>query len=178
LATATLTTDRLILRPFTRDDAADVFAVASNPNVSRYTTWQTHRSIADSDAFIDMVLARPADQHTWAITLRGNPAVMGAIEFGLKGDAEAQIDFMLGEPFWNRGLMTEAARAVIAHGLQMYPSVRRIVSCALTENIGSQRVMEKCGLKFEQTKMYQWSKCPEPVEQRLYAMSCDDRRLG
>src|SRR4051794_15606468 len=117
--TPTLTTDRLLLRPFTCADAADVFAYASNPNVSRYTTWQTHRSIADSEAFIGMVLGRPPDQHAWAILQRDDPVVIGAIEFGLKPDAaEAQIDYVLAESFWNRGLMTEAARAVLHYGLE------------------------------------------------------------
>jgi RimJ/RimL family protein N-acetyltransferase len=53
VTTATIQTARLILRPFVRGDAVDVFAYASNPNVSRYTTWQTHRTLADSEAFID-----------------------------------------------------------------------------------------------------------------------------
>ena len=177
MTTPTIQTDRLLLQPFTRADAGDVFAYASNPNVSRFTTWQTHQSIEDSYAFIDMVLARPPHQHTWAIRLRDDPrgpAVIGAIEFGTRDDGiEAQIDYVLAEPFWNRGLITEAYRAVIAFGWRNYPSVQRVISCTLKENVGSQRVMEKCGLKFERTKMYRWAKCPEPVEQLQYAIARD-----
>ena len=47
---------RPLLRPFERSDAPDVFAYASNPNVARYTSWETHRTLADSEAFIEMVL--------------------------------------------------------------------------------------------------------------------------
>jgi ribosomal-protein-alanine N-acetyltransferase len=69
-------TDRLLLRPFERADAADVFGYASNPNVSRYTSWSTHRTLADSEAFIDMVLSRGPGKHTWAVCLREESRVV------------------------------------------------------------------------------------------------------
>ena len=161
----------MLLRPFERADAADVFAYASNPNVSRYTTWSTHRTLADSEAFIEMVLARGPEQHTWAILLRNERRVVGAIEFCLTSDAEAEFHYVLAEPLWNRGLMTEAARAVLAWGLEQYPGVRRVATRAMSRNIGSQRVLEKCGLKFERTRLDPWAKFPEPVEQREYAIT-------
>jgi RimJ/RimL family protein N-acetyltransferase len=170
--TPTLQTPRLLLRPFERSDAADVFAYASNPNVSRYTTWQTHRTIDDAESFIDMVLKRGADKYCWAIRLADEPHVIGAIEFGIRGEggAEAEFHFVLGEPHWNRGLMTEAARAVLDWGLRQYPKVRRVVTYAMTENHASQRVMEKCGLKLVGVHQKKWAKFPGPVELSEYAM--------
>jgi [ribosomal protein S5]-alanine N-acetyltransferase len=173
MSTPAIQTARLLLRAFTRADALDVFAYASNPNVSRYTTWQTHRTAADSEAFIEMVLARGPGSHTWAITQLYEPPVIGAIEFGLHGNAEAQFHYVLAEPFWNRGVMTEAARAVLLWGLSRYPAVQRVVTRAMTENVGSHRVMEKCGLRFEQTRLYRWNKSNDPVEQREYACARD-----
>ncbi len=178
MATPTIETPRLLLRPFDHADAADVFAYASNPNVSRFTTWETHRSLADSHAFIEMVLGRGEDRKTWAIRLRTDPSVIGAIEFGPTDQAEARIDYVLAEPFWNRGLMTEAARAVLAWGLEHCPSVNSVASCAVTQNLGSQRVMEKCGLKFERVQLHRWSKRPEPVEQRHYRLVRSDTAGG
>jgi RimJ/RimL family protein N-acetyltransferase len=171
--TPRIETPRLVLRPFIRVDAPDVFAYASNPNVSRYTTWQTHRTIADSEAFIEMVLGRGLGQHAWAITSRSDSSVIGAIEFGLKSGVEAQVDYVLAEPFWNRGLMTEAARAVLDYGVSHYPTVKRVIACAMTENIGSHRVMEKCGFRFEEAKSYFWSKCQKSVELRQYVLATD-----
>jgi RimJ/RimL family protein N-acetyltransferase len=100
--------------------------------------------------------------------LRDDPAVIGAIEFGPADQAEAQLHFVLAQPFWNQGLMTEAARAVLAWGLEHCPAVRAVVSCAMTENVGSQRVLEKCGLAFQRVQLHHWAKCDDPVEQRHY----------
>jgi [ribosomal protein S5]-alanine N-acetyltransferase len=166
----TIQTERLLLMSFTHDDAADVFAYASNPNVSRFTTWLPHKTIADSAAFINMVLRRSANQHTWAIRLRSEPAVVGTIEFGLKDESNAEFHFVLAESLWNRGLMTEAASAVVEWGLANYPAVIRISTRAMSQNIGSHRVMEKCGLQFEKIRVDRFAKFPEPVEQRQYAL--------
>ena len=167
-----LQTSRLVMRNFDRADAADVFAYASNPSVSRYTTWQTHRTVADAEAFIDMVLGRGADDYCWAIRLRGDPHVSGAIEFNVRGESgeEAQFHYVLAEPQWNRGLMTEAGRAVLAWGLAQYPNVRRVVTYAMSQNTASRRVMEKCGLKFVALRSGKWAKFADPVELSEYAM--------
>jgi ribosomal-protein-alanine N-acetyltransferase len=156
--TPRIETERLALRPFTRDDAADVFAYGRNPNVSRYTVWETHRSIEDAVAFIERLLVAPADHHTWAIRQRGEPAAIGAIELSVHSPDEAQIHYVLDEPFWNRGLMSEAARAVTSWGWATYPVLRRISSSARAENVGSLRVMEKCGLAFERSVEERWDK--------------------
>ncbi len=170
VATPIIQTSRLVLRPFVRDDASDVFAYASNPNVARFTTWQPHLSIANSAGFIEWVLDRGPDQHTWAILRLDQPTVIGAIEFGLTGAAEADFHYVLSEPFWNHGFMTEAARAVLAWGLEHYPMVRRVVTQAIKQNIASQRVMEKCGLTFDRTVLVKWEKFDEPIEECQYIL--------
>ena len=178
MATPTIETERLVLRPFDRGDAADVFAYASDPSVSRFTAWETHRTPGDSLAFVEMVLGRPESEVTWAIRLRTSPKVIGVIEFGPTDQAEAQIHYVLAGPFWNRGLMTEAAKAVLAWGLEHCPAVNTVVSWAVTENVGSQRVMEKCGLRFDRVQMHRWPKCTEPVEQRHYRLLRGDPAAG
>jgi ribosomal-protein-alanine N-acetyltransferase len=170
MTTPILQTDRLLLRPFTQADAADVFVYASNPNVSRYCTWQTHRTIADAEAFIEMVLNRPATEYTWAIRLLHDATVIGAIEFGLSSGTEAQFHYVLSEPFWNRGLMTEAGQAVVRWGMDAHPKIRRLFTSAMSQNIGSQRVMEKCGLQLERVIVEKWDKYPEPIQLRQYAL--------
>jgi ribosomal-protein-alanine N-acetyltransferase len=133
-------------------------------------SWQTHHTIADSEAFIGWVLNRPETEHTWTIRLLNNPTVIGAIEFCVTSETEAEFHYVLDEPFWNRGLMTEAARTVVRWGMEVHPKVRRISTRAMPQNIGSHRVMEKCGLKFERTIESKWEKFDEPVEQREYSM--------
>lgn len=169
--TPTIATPRLVLRPFTQTDVAAVFAYASNPRVSQFTTWSTHRTLADSQAFIDMVLERDDDDHTWAICFADDPRAQGAIELGLVETTVAEVHYVLAEQLWNRGLMTEAARAVIAWGFASYPALTRVSSRAVSENVASQRVMEHCGMRFARVRVDHWAKCSEPVEQREYTMT-------
>ena len=172
---STIQTARLLLAPFALTDAANVFAYASNPAVSRFTTWSPHKTIADSVAFIEMALRRGPREHTWAIRLCTDPKVIGTIEFGLKDDSSAEFHYVLAEPFWNRGLMTEAAQAVVKWGLERYPSVTRISTRAMSENIASHRVMEKCGLKFEKVRRDHFAKFSGPVEQYQYTLLRDSQ---
>src|SRR5581483_7984574 len=48
-----LTTPRLLLRKFKRADARDVFAYASDPEVTRYTPWEHHRDLKVTRQFVD-----------------------------------------------------------------------------------------------------------------------------
>lgn len=152
-----------------------MFGYASNPNVSRYLPWETHRSIEDSLAFIDAVLARHPHEHTWAICESGANTVIGAIEYGLRADTIAQLDYVLSEAFWHRGYTSEAARAVIDWGWMHYPMVRRVVSYAMAQNLYSQKVLEKCGFHFERTFRDRWAKPDEPIEQRQYVVTRDHK---
>lgn len=164
----TIRTDRLWLRAFARTDAADVFAYASNPNVARFTTWRPHGSLADSEAFLDMVLSAAADDHTWAICPVDETRVIGAIDLSRHGDT-ADVHYVLAEPEWNRGLMSEAVRAVLAWALDQWPEVQRIVSRAVAENAASLRVMARCGLEFQRVCEAKWPKLETPVRQHEYA---------
>lgn len=47
-----LTTPRLHLRPLTLADGPAIFAYAQDPEVSRYTLWEPHRTEADSEGYI------------------------------------------------------------------------------------------------------------------------------
>jgi ribosomal-protein-alanine N-acetyltransferase len=73
-------TERLTLRPIRRGDEADVFAYGAEPEVSRYTTWECHRSVDDARVFVDWVLGeyehgRPA---RWGIVHRDDGRLIGA----------------------------------------------------------------------------------------------------
>jgi ribosomal-protein-alanine N-acetyltransferase len=170
MANEVIQTSCVVLRKFERSDAADVFAYASNPRVARFMPWRTHESLADAEAFIAMVLARGDREHTWAIRLVAEPRVIGAIEFSLVNDTHAQVHYVLAEEHWNRGLMTEAARAVMDWGRARYPALRHIGTSAFSENIASQSVMEKCGLRFEGVRRVECEKFGGVVEERVYGV--------
>ena len=112
-----ITTERLVIRKLGIGDAEDIYAVSRNPAVSRYVLWETHRSIADSRSMIRGVLRsyRAQEPAALGIVLRETGHVVGTIGF-LWIDREhnaAEIGYSLTEELWNRGLMTEALRAML-----------------------------------------------------------------
>jgi [ribosomal protein S5]-alanine N-acetyltransferase len=174
MSSPTIRTGRLLLRPFVASDAADVFAYASNPNVARYTTWSPHRTVADSEAFLAWLGTLPADDYTWAICLLEDPRAQGAVEFALSGPDSAELHYVLAEPLWNRGFMTEAVHAALRWGLDHHPAIAHVVSRAVVENAASLRVMEKCGLRFRCECEATWAKEARPVRQHEYAARRED----
>lgn len=77
-----LNTARLVLRPLTLADAPAIFAYAQDPEVSRYTLWEPHRTQADSETFIrDYALPRYAEglPEPYGVTLRGDERVVGTV---------------------------------------------------------------------------------------------------
>ncbi|CAM4517990.1 GNAT family N-acetyltransferase [Paenibacillus macerans] len=64
-----LETDRILLRPITYLDIEDMYEYCSVPEVSRYTTWEYHKSKDDTKGFIDFILNRYASEKVgpWGI---------------------------------------------------------------------------------------------------------------
>jgi ribosomal-protein-alanine N-acetyltransferase len=62
----------------------------------------------------------------------------------------AEIAYALSQPYWHRGLMTEAATAVADFGFRTM-GIYRLQAYCDPANIGSNRVMEKLGMRYEGT---------------------------
>ena len=150
----TLETDRLILRKMTPDDAEAMFAYASDPEVTRYVTWETHRSIEDSRSFLELALGKyeSGEEPDWGIVYKGDHRFVGAC--GIVGwvteHARAEVGFVLSREYWGRGLMSEAVRTMLSFGFERM-GLNRIEARCVAENVASARVMEKAGMTHEGT---------------------------
>ena len=60
----------------------------------------------------------------------------------------AEIAYALSREYWGKGLVTEAVKEVVKHGFEKM-NLNRIYARCFVENIGSQKVLEKVGMKFE-----------------------------
>jgi RimJ/RimL family protein N-acetyltransferase len=149
-----LETPRLLLRPFTRADAADHARIYAKPEVTRYLSRgpflgaeAARRSRVALDLFIDH-----REKHgfgVWAVVDRATGALIG--QCGLKylpESPEVEILYALDTPYWGKGLATEAAAAALRHSFES-TGLARIVAVALPEHRGSHRVMEKLGMTYE-----------------------------
>lgn len=147
-----LDTPRLLLRKLKLEDAADMFEYASDPEVARDVTWEPHRSVEDSKAFLGSVVEKYADRRTseWGLVLKESGKLIGTCGFvwWKPEHAKAEFGYALSRKYWRRGLMTEAAGAVMAFGFDKM-KLHRLEARCIASNTGSERVMLKIGMKYE-----------------------------
>ena len=150
----TLETERLVLRKMKPEDAGGVFAYASDPEVSRYVLWETHRTVEDSRAFLDLVGRRyeTGGEPEWGMVYKGDGRFVGSCGFVAwdPEHARAEMGYVLHRGYWGRGLVPEAVRAMIRFGFERM-DLNRVEARCLAENAASARVMEKAGMAYEGT---------------------------
>jgi len=148
----TLRTERLVLRPFTSADAADVRRLADDPDVANNTLTIPH-PYPEGQAESWIATHAPGFEQgrlaIFAVTAAEHGALLGAIGLSIEAaHARAELGYWLGREFWGRGLATEAARAVVAFGLEEL-RLERIGAGHFPHNPASGRVLEKAGLERE-----------------------------
>src|SRR5215210_762396 len=150
-----LETERLLLRKMRLDDAEAMFAYASDPEVTRYVLFETHRSVEDSEAFLRLAVEgyERGDFGGWGIVLKDSGAFVGTCGVDVNyapEHARAELGYVLSREHWGRGLMPEAVKAVIRFGFGRM-GLNRLEARCIAENVASARVMEKAGMAYEGT---------------------------
>jgi ribosomal-protein-alanine N-acetyltransferase len=173
----TLKTKRLILRKMTMADAPAVYAYGRDPEVTKYVAFPTHRSIEDAKSFLRDTLKRyrKGEPASWAIVRKQDARLIGAIGFiNYSGkDARIEAGYALIRDCWGQGYMTEAFAEVIRFAVQRL-GINRLEARCTPENIGSYRVMEKCGMRYEGL-LRQHDKAHDKFQDRkLYAILRED----
>jgi ribosomal-protein-alanine N-acetyltransferase len=166
-----LRTARLLLRPFEADDVDDAMAYRNDPEFSRFLP---HIPLPftrqHAETFVALNMSEPWDRSpTFAVVLDGK--VIGTVN--LEVDTEngsAMLGYAIGRPWWRQGLATEAARAVVAWGVQTF-GLRRIQASADARNVASLRVLETLGLQREVIRARDHlGRNGEPVDEVVYGL--------
>lgn len=155
LGSVRLETNRLILRPFRKEDAHDMFRNwASNDNVTKYLTWPTHKSEEVSQKVVDIWVKESSNlnYYQWCIELKENHEAIGSIGVVRmeEGIDAVEIGYCIGEEYWNKGITSEAFQRVIKFLFEEV-ECNRIAARHDINNPSSGKVMLKSGLKYEGT---------------------------
>ena len=151
--TQRIETHRLILRPFRIGDAEEMFAGwASDPEVTRFLTWQPHRDAGVTRMLLGNWIPQYGDGgfFNWAIEWKETGRPIGNISVVRLEEAteSAEIGYCLSRAFWGRGIMPEALRAVTDFLFDTV-GINRVTACHDANNPKSGKVMRKAGLKPE-----------------------------
>ena len=155
VGTKIIETERLILRRFTCDDAAAVFADwAGDPEVTEHLPWQHHKNVAQTVDVVDGWVSAYADpkNYNWAITLKGSDEPIGSVWCRWMDDEIGMIHtgYCIGKAWWGGGIVTEAYTAVVRYFFEEV-GANRIEAYHDPRNPASGKVMQKCGLVYEGT---------------------------
>jgi ribosomal-protein-alanine N-acetyltransferase len=148
---AVLETPRLLLRPWSLDDAEAAFAIYSDPEVMRFLSGVTHRSVDETRT---VIASRGMAHHAlhgfslWATVEKETGRLLGCC--GLKfldGGMDVEVGYHFARAAWGRGYATEGAAASVRYGFERLglPCILGVVDPL---NFASQRVLEKVGLTY------------------------------
>ena len=147
-----LETERLILRSFLEDDVDSMAELFANSDFMRFSLGVfTERK--QTIAFVEKVIGWDSAgiPSQFAVVPRGEDTIIGYCGFFYhpeRGIEDIEIGYRLHPDYWNRGLITEAARAVRDHGFRDW-KLSRVISLIHPENVPSRRVAEKNGMTVE-----------------------------
>jgi ribosomal-protein-alanine N-acetyltransferase len=145
----TLTTDRLILRPFRVADAPDVQRLAGEYEVAYNTLTIPHpypEGAAEEWIALSAAQFEEGKQVNFAIELRESGALVGSIGLVLTRQHDrGEIGYWVAPEHWNRGYASEAAQAIVDYGFEEL-ALNRIDAGHFDRNPSSGRVMEKVGM--------------------------------
>ena len=149
-----LQTERLALRELTVDDAAFIRELVNEPSWIRFIGDRGVRSVDDARAYLEkgpIAMYARFGFGLWAVELKETGEAAGLCGL-IKRDALEDVDigFAFLPRFWGRGYALESAQAVLAYGREIL-GLDRIVAITSPDNDASIRLLEKIGLRFEQT---------------------------
>ena len=172
-----LETSRFLLRPFDISDSKRVQELAGDIKVATYTLniphpyedgmaegWiSTHKEHLEQDKIV-----------TYAVVIKETQELIGAISLILNlNHKKAEIGYWFGVPYWNNGYCTEATTEIIKYGFEQL-GLNKIYACAVAENTGSWRVMEKAGMDYEGLRRQEVLKWGEFKDLKYYYILRED----
>lgn len=141
-------TERLRLRPVTKEDADDLYLYLSDPDVMKYMGLQPYESAESVQEEIDWYASiyEKGTGIRWGITMNGDDRVIGSCGF-LNYQSKhhrAEVGFELHKAQWGKGIAAEALQAVLKYGFEQF-QLERIEALIELANTPSQKLVEKQG---------------------------------
>jgi [ribosomal protein S5]-alanine N-acetyltransferase len=162
--------DEYKLRSFKNGDEASIVKYANNKKI-----WLNVR-----DSFPFPYTMR--DARDWIRECRDKPETVfavttpteaiGAIGFHVQSDVyrkSAEVGYWLGEPFWNKGILTAALGALVSYAFANF-DIMRIYATVFDWNPASARVLTKNGFKLEGRLVKNIIKDGKIIDSLLYAL--------
>lgn len=148
----TLQTERFLLRPLALTDAKEMFAYTSREESFRFLRGTAHTSLDQTTAFLQKAVRSYADHSDflWGICERSTGRLIGTCRlFAIDlSDRGSEVSYLVHPDCQGQGVASEAVSRVIRYAFEELDLVRVQAHCVV-DNFGSERVMQKCGMRQE-----------------------------
>ena len=138
------------LRPWASTDLVSLVRYANNPNIAKFMMDGFPHPYTEDNGKAFIAFATKDDPiHIFAIDVNGE--AVGGIGIHPQADVQrknAELGYWLAEPFWGKGIITNAIKQLVEFGFKTY-DINRIFARPYGTNIGSQKVLEKTGFVLE-----------------------------
>ncbi len=149
-----LETPRVILRRQVIEDLDDLWALYCDPDITKYIP-DAPKTRDEARLELEWFLnghPRHPELGLWATVLRENRRFIGRsglLPWTIDGRDEVEVAYTIARAYWGRGLGTEIAQAIARYAFEsLGPS--RLICLIDPENIASQKVAVKIGMRLEQ----------------------------
>jgi ribosomal-protein-alanine N-acetyltransferase len=154
------------------NDVESLVKYANNPRIAENLTNQFPHPYTHEHGknFIEMSLShQPLRIH--AISIEGEAC--GGIGIHPQTDVyckNAELGYWLAEPFWGKGIITQAILQIIPYSFKTF-DITRLYARPFSKNIASQKVLEKAGFKKEAVLKNAFFKNGEYLDELIYSIS-------
>lgn len=142
----TITTERLTLRALTAQDAAAVYAWASDPEVNRYMPYPLYHEIAEAERWIASFGEETSRHLEFGFVRRADNLLIGAGSVAHRPEGDWEIGYNLRRDCWRQGYAAEAAQGMIRFAFETF-GARDFYGIHADANPASGAVLRKCGMR-------------------------------
>ena len=169
----TLRTERLVLRPIVKADAAALSAIFGDPVVMRYWSTPAWTTTAQATAFIarDLKAMRSGEYVRLGLERVNRPGLIGTCTlFNLvPACRRAEVGYSLARTAWHQGWMDEALRTLLKFGFGEM-GLNRVEADIDPRNLASARSLERLGFRKEGQLRERWIVAGEVSDSALYGL--------
>ncbi len=171
---ATLTTERLVLRPLAASDAEDLYDVYRRPEAMQFMNEPAHSSAVETVKMVEGMLTGPGT--VWTVRTAEDGPALGFVDYignaGVPG-----MGYMLHPEHWGNGYMSEAVRAALDYGFDEM-GLDRVELWISEENRASLRLAERVGFRRRGRMRQKYHQDATGHDKIVYGITAEQWRTG
>ena len=174
--TPVLETERLILRKFTENDIEAILEIYKDPEVNTFLPWFPIETMEEAKTLYEEAYAREYRKprgYRYAVCLKNDNVPVGYVH--VSTDESYDLGYGLRKEFWHKGIMTEAAEAVVRQLRE--DGFSYITATHDVRNTHSGDLMRRLGMNYQYTYEEQWQPKDVPVTFRMSQLNFDNESI-